>query len=91
MDEGEVVTKIIHEQDSGYTFAGFQTNNMSTMEEAMHATPLAVLSETVIGNMLSVEGNVRATSAEIAYRKYVVEAYLDGAIVDRMVFVCRYK
>lgn len=91
MEGEEVITKVIHEQDSDYTFVGFQTNNMSTIKEAMQAVASSVLSETIIGNMLSVEGNVRATSVDVAYRKYVIEAYSGGAIVDRIVFICRYK
>lgn len=81
---------MLHEQDVGYTFLGYRSSTISTLELAEQAVASISLDQEDIDDLLSANGLRRAIGATATYRKYIVEAYLDGSLVDRIVFVCRY-
>lgn len=91
MEDGELILRVLHEQDLGYTFVGNRSVTISTIEEAIRAIAHAPLGQAEIDSMLSAEGVSRQETASPSYRKYVLEAYLDGSIVDKITFVCRYN
>ena len=84
------ITKVLHEQDIGYTFVGYRSSSIPSLESAERAVANIALSQDDIDKLLSVAGLSRATSEPVSYRRYILEAYLDGSVVDRIGFVCRY-
>ena len=59
------------------------------MEEAYASVPYVDLATAVINQMLSETGAVRSVGETPTYQKYLINAYLNGSLVDRIVFVCR--
>ena len=81
---------MLHEQDVGYTFLGYRSSTISSLELAEQSVANISLDQEDIDGLLSANGLRRAIGDTATYRKYIVEAYLNGSLVDRIVFVCRY-
>lgn len=89
MEEDQIIKKVFHVENNDYTFIGFRSRAFSTVEDATRAVPELSLNQTVIDGFLSVDGYAGPMDDEATYRKYVVQAYFENSIVDRIVFVCR--
>lgn len=77
--------------DVGYTFLGFHSVNQLSFSNAVNAIADQPMDATYVADLLSVVGHSRMVNPDIAFRKYILEAYLDGSLVDRFTFVCRYR
>lgn len=80
--------KVLHEQDVGYTFVGYRSEPMSSIAEAVRAVADVPMGAERIDLLLSAEGSQPTLSEPITYRKYILDAYLNDSLVDRIVFVC---
>lgn len=89
MEDESVITKVLSNGASGYDIVASRSSGILTYEEAFHAVTNVSITEQVIQDMLSEEGMSNAVSAEPSYHKYNFEAYEDGLLVDKLVFICR--
>lgn len=81
----------MHTENVNYTFIGLQSSSFQTIEEALRASAATSIAEATVDVMLSPEGRLRSVGEPISYRKFSIEAYLEGSLVDKIVFVCRYQ
>lgn len=88
--EGErVITKVLYNDISGYDVVAYRSRAFVSYEQAYYAVANVLLESVIKQSMLSSEGSSRESSDIPDYRKYIFEAYADGLLVDRIVFVCR--
>lgn len=80
--------KVLHAQDVGYTFVGYRSEPMSSEAEAVGSVPDVPMGAERIDLLLSEEGSQPTVSEPTTYRKYLLDAYLNDSLVDRIVFVC---
>lgn len=91
MEDGSVIRKVLHVQDIGYTFVGFRSSSAETLQEASRAIRNVPMEQYEFDAMLSAEGASVTLQEPTRYRSYAIDAYLDGSLVDRIVFSCRYS
>lgn len=91
MEDENVVTKVLNNGASGYDIVAYRTSGVLNYEEAVQGKTNVLLETDRMEDMLSPEGYVMQEGQEPSFHKYRFEAYEDDLLVDKIVFVCRFR